>query len=246
MRRLPGPASRPLCEGVHTPEAHHELLRDWQRTQTQSSVRTLRGLRQQMDVWFCLMQEPSAERHCCVTAESDQTHCAPSGARNGILCFSLDFDLHRWAIRHVWSAASLQAKNDGDGLVCANVSGLFVSYCSWHLMECAALASYLVTQSRTTLTSTRFRERRVRPFCHLIVRQQTWREIIIQSAAVAAGLRLWESRMRFPSPAPFARRQLQAGSSLASNGGRYASPFASTAHAMRASLLAKATAATLL
>ena len=95
MRRLPGPASRPLCEGVHTPEAHHELLRDWQRTQTQSSVRTLRGLRQQMDVWFCLMQEPSAERHCCVTAESDQTHCAPSRARPGILCFSLDFDLHR-------------------------------------------------------------------------------------------------------------------------------------------------------
>jgi hypothetical protein len=95
MRRLPGPAIRPLCEGVHTPEAHHELFRDWQRTQTQSSVRTLRGLRQQMDVWFCLMQEPSAERHCCVTAESDQTHCAPSGARPGILCFSLDFDLHR-------------------------------------------------------------------------------------------------------------------------------------------------------
>jgi hypothetical protein len=80
---------------------------------------------------------------------------------------------------HVWSAASLQAKNDGDVLVCANVSGLFVSYCSWHLMECAALASYLVTQSLRTLTSTRFRERRVRPFCHLIVRQQTWRENII-------------------------------------------------------------------
>jgi hypothetical protein len=101
MRRLPGPAIRPLCEGVHTPEAHHELFRDWQRTQTQSSVRTLRSLRQQMDVWFCLMQEPSAERHCCVTAESDQTHCAPSGARPGILCFSLDFDLHRWAIRQL-------------------------------------------------------------------------------------------------------------------------------------------------
>jgi hypothetical protein len=55
-------------------------------------------------------------------------------------------------IRNVWSAASLQAKNEGDGLVCANVSGLFVSYCSWHLMECAALASYLVTQSLTTFS----------------------------------------------------------------------------------------------
>ncbi len=67
----------------------------WQRTQTQSSVRTVRSLRQQMDVWFCWMQESSAERHCCVTAYPDQTNCAPSGARPGILCFSLDLDLHR-------------------------------------------------------------------------------------------------------------------------------------------------------
>ena len=95
MRRLPGPASSPLCEGVKTPEAPVELFRGWQRTQTQSSVRTLRSLRQQMDVWFCLMQESSAERHCCVTADPDQTNCAPSGARPGILCFSLDLDLHR-------------------------------------------------------------------------------------------------------------------------------------------------------
>src|SRR5260370_39994677 len=77
MRRLPGPADRPLCEGVKTPEAPVELFRGWQRTQTQSSVRTLRGLRQQMDVWFCLMQEPSAERHCCVTADPDQTSARP-------------------------------------------------------------------------------------------------------------------------------------------------------------------------
>src|ERR1035441_8328743 len=95
MRRLPGPASSPLCDGVKTPEAPVELFRGWQRTQTQSSVRTLRGLRQQMDVWFCLMQESSAERHRCVTADPDQTNCAPSGARPEILCFSLDFDLHR-------------------------------------------------------------------------------------------------------------------------------------------------------
>ena len=95
MRRLPGPASCPLCDGGHTPEAHPELFRDWQRTQTQSSVRALRSLRQQMDVWFCLMQESSAERHCCVAADSDQTNCAPSGARPEILCSSLDFDLHR-------------------------------------------------------------------------------------------------------------------------------------------------------
>ena len=53
MRRLPGPADRRLSEGDQTPEALFELFRDWQRTQTQSSVRTLRGLRQQMDVRSC-------------------------------------------------------------------------------------------------------------------------------------------------------------------------------------------------
>src|ERR1039457_2007272 len=95
MRRLPGPASSPLCDGVKTPEAPVELFRGWQRTQTQSSVRTLRGLRQQMDVWFCLIRESSAERRYCVTADPDQTNCAPSGARPEILCFSLDFDLHK-------------------------------------------------------------------------------------------------------------------------------------------------------
>src|ERR1700676_2984292 len=90
MRRLPGPASSPLCDGAKAPEALVELFRGWQRTQTQSSVRTLRSLRQQMDVWFCLMQESSAEKHCCVTADSDWSNCAPSGARPEILCFSLD------------------------------------------------------------------------------------------------------------------------------------------------------------
>ena len=46
-----------------TPEAPFGLFRDWQRTQTQSSVRTLWSLRQQMDVRFCGEQEPPAERH---------------------------------------------------------------------------------------------------------------------------------------------------------------------------------------
>ena len=44
MRRLPGPASRPLGEGDQTPEALLELFRDWQRTQTQSSATALRSL----------------------------------------------------------------------------------------------------------------------------------------------------------------------------------------------------------
>src|SRR5258705_10632601 len=42
-RRLPGPAVCRLSEGDQTPEAPFELFRDWQRTQTQSSVTALRG-----------------------------------------------------------------------------------------------------------------------------------------------------------------------------------------------------------
>ena len=62
VRRLPGPAIRPLCEGVKTPEAHHELFWDWQRTQTQSSATALRSLRLQIDVWFCSRAGATAQR----------------------------------------------------------------------------------------------------------------------------------------------------------------------------------------
>src|SRR5438445_11261000 len=58
---------------------------------------------------------------------------------------------------------------------------------------------------------------------------------------------MWESRMRFPSLAS-ARRHLQASQAVAAPdniGGRYCSFLASTAQAMRASLLAKAAPATL-
>jgi hypothetical protein len=50
MRRLPGPAGCGLGDRVQTLEALYELFRDWQRTQTQSSVTAPRSLRQQMDV----------------------------------------------------------------------------------------------------------------------------------------------------------------------------------------------------
>jgi len=53
MRWLPSPTGWRLSEKGHTPEALCELFRDWQRTQTQSSVRAPRSLRQQMDVRFC-------------------------------------------------------------------------------------------------------------------------------------------------------------------------------------------------
>jgi hypothetical protein len=37
----------------------------------------------------------------------------------------------------------------------------------------------------------------VRPWCHLFLRQQTWQENL--NSAAVAGLRMWESRQRFPS-----------------------------------------------
>src|ERR1035438_7454315 len=114
VRRLPGPAIWPLCEGDQTPEAHHELFRDWQRTQTQSSAKAPRSPRQQMDVWFCGEQEPPAERHTCATANPDLIDCALSQARQGHPCFSIDFDLHRWP-----SAAALF----GSAIVSMLVSG---------------------------------------------------------------------------------------------------------------------------
>jgi len=54
------------------------------------------------------------------------------------------------------------------------------------LMECAARSSYLVMQPWKAFPVYRFRERRVRPLCHLIVRQQTWQKII--NSVVAADL----------------------------------------------------------
>src|SRR3989442_11575033 len=80
MRRLPGPACCRLSEGDNPPEALYELFRDWQRTQTQSSVKTLRSLRQQMDVWFCRAQEPMP-RGTLLRVEHPETvdlHALPS------------------------------------------------------------------------------------------------------------------------------------------------------------------------
>ena len=65
-------------------------------------------------------------------------------------------------------------------LVCANVSGLCWSSELLAWMECAALSSYLVTQPLKAFPDYRFRERRVRPLCHLMVRQQTWQEFKTQ------------------------------------------------------------------
>ena len=73
-----------------------------------------------------------------------------------------------------------------DRMVCANVFGLLLEHRLLALMECAARSSYLVVQPWKAFPVYRFRERRVRPLCHLIVRQQTWQKII--NFVVAAGL----------------------------------------------------------
>jgi transposase len=57
-----------------------EVFRDWQKTQTQSSVTALQGPRLQMDVWFCRAQEPMP-RGTLLRVEHPETvdlHALPS------------------------------------------------------------------------------------------------------------------------------------------------------------------------
>ena len=94
MRRLPGPADCRLSEGDRTPEALYELFRDWQRTQTQSSVTALRSLRQQMDVWFCRAQEPMPGGIRCALSILEVMICTLSRACPGHPRLRLTYDLH--------------------------------------------------------------------------------------------------------------------------------------------------------
>src|ERR1700721_1221884 len=67
-------------------------------------------------------------------------------------------------------------------------------------MGCAALFSWLLSQPRRTFPHDRLRGCRVRPLCHLSVRQQTWSDTFVKPlflCPVAAGLRFWESRSDF-------------------------------------------------
>src|SRR5438270_1593003 len=94
MRRLPGPAFCRPSEGVHRPEALYELFRDWQKTQTQSSVKALRSPRQQMDVWFCRAQEPMPRGMRCASNILELLNCTLSRACPGHPCLHLTDDLH--------------------------------------------------------------------------------------------------------------------------------------------------------
>jgi hypothetical protein len=102
MRRLPGPACCRLSEGEHPPEALYELFRDWQKTQTQSSVTALQGPRQQMDVWFCRAQEPMPGGIRCALSILEVMICTLSRACPGHLCLRLTDDLHGCRLSENW------------------------------------------------------------------------------------------------------------------------------------------------
>ena|SRR5437868_7024418 len=118
MRRLPGPAFCRPSEGVHRPEALYELFRDWQKTQTQSSVKALRSPRQQMDVWFCRAQEPMPRGMRCASNILELLNCTLSRACPGHPCLHLTDDLHggRQTAPYAWGgnlrfSSSLRHRN---------------------------------------------------------------------------------------------------------------------------------------
>jgi hypothetical protein len=67
---------------------------------------------------------------------------------------------------------------------------MYPAFVEHKLLALDGMHSALVLLSNAALEGIfpvyRFRERRVRPLCHLIVRQQTWQKII--HSVVAAGL----------------------------------------------------------
>src|SRR5271163_2347286 len=92
-RRLPGSAVADWAT-EQIPEAHYELFRDWQRTQTQSSATALRSPRQQMDVWFCIGRNLRREAQIALEGILIRSNArSPKRARK-TRGFSLDFDLH--------------------------------------------------------------------------------------------------------------------------------------------------------
>jgi hypothetical protein len=86
MRRLPGPADCRLGNGGNS-KGSLGLFRDWQRTQTQSSVRALRSLRQQMDVRFCESRSHQPRGKYCEWESSDHnaSRALLSAPRNLVL-----------------------------------------------------------------------------------------------------------------------------------------------------------------
>jgi hypothetical protein len=69
------------------------IVREWQRTQTQSSVTALRA-RDSKWMSGSAGAGTTSREHGCAMKHPDQIHRALSRARPEASCFSLDFDLH--------------------------------------------------------------------------------------------------------------------------------------------------------
>jgi hypothetical protein len=155
---------------------------------------------------------------------------------------------------NVWSAAFLQATCEAWQVSLRKCIRPLLECCSLRaMMECAAPCSSLRGQSRKTVLLHRFPERQDRPLCHLIVRQQAWQVLKKRGTYISqpqplvckCGNRRAISTLGVFCQAAFADQLRQTAEALAGIGGRYTSPLASTAHEMRARLLASAMAATL-
>ncbi len=164
----------------------------------------------------------------------------------GLLLLRRNTPLSRRAVAYVWSAVLSQAKSEGDRLVCANVFDLCWSLRLLARMECAALCSYLVLQSQNRLLATSGLQSAGFDRCVIsLFASRPWQKtsLYCSSSGVAdVGIACAISK---PGST---RRHLQLCHAVilsANKAGRYSSPFASTAQAVRANLLARAIAATL-
>jgi hypothetical protein len=103
-------------------------------------------------------------------------------------------------MRNVWSAALLQAKNEDRVKVYANVSGLGGVMDSGHAMEmrCAlVLISLAASEGLFRISGFKSAGSTVVPShlspADLAITKKSYPSVVV------VGLRLWESRMRFPS-----------------------------------------------
>src|SRR6267378_2636428 len=83
------------------------------------------------------------------------------------------------ANRNVWSAALPQAKSDVTGWSAQMYTAFVGVNHSWPGWNALPLFPISNSVSRETSSGYGFGERRVRPLCHLLIRQQTWQETII-------------------------------------------------------------------
>src|SRR5712671_5558876 len=98
------------------------MFRDWQGTQTQSSVKATNGRRQHMDVWFCVWQEPRREAHMRAASSALLRLTRSSVARVRRIVFSLDKDLSWKSANSSKSANLSRPVIDHDRKTCAVAS----------------------------------------------------------------------------------------------------------------------------